>query len=73
MIHYASKIGNDDKIYYLHALSKSMKEKLSEKECMSYLGLMNLKDTFYTQYGLTPIFDRNGYNHLYDTILNFVL
>ena len=73
MIHYASKIGNDDKIYYLHAVSKSMKEKLSEKEYMSYLGLMNLKDTFYTQYGLTPIFDRNGYNHLYDTILNFVL
>lgn len=72
MIHYASKIGNDDKIYYLHAVSGSMKERLSEKEYMSYLNLMNLKDTFYTQYGLTPIFDKNGYNHLYDTILNLI-
>ncbi|MDC1767439.1 SIR2 family protein [Bacteroides uniformis] len=70
MIHYASKIGNDDKIYYLHAVSKSMKERLNEKEYTSYLHLMNIKDTFYTQYGLTPIFDKNGYNHLYDTILN---
>lgn len=70
MIHYASKIGNDDKIYYLHAVSKSMKERLNEKEYISYLKLVNIKDTFYTQYGLTPIFDKSGYNHLYDTILN---
>lgn len=27
---------------------------------MSYLGLMNLKDTFYTQYGLTPILTGTG-------------
>lgn len=71
MIHYASKIGNDDKIYYLHAASMGMKEKLSKEEYQSYLNLVNLKDTFYTQYGLTPVFDKNGYNHLYDTILNF--
>lgn len=73
MIHYASKIGNDDKIYYLHAASGKMKEKLSEEEYNSYLKLTNLKDTFYTKYGLTPIFDKGGYNHMYDTILNFVL
>lgn len=73
MIHYASKIGNDDKIYYLHAASKKMKEKLSADEYKSYLKLINLKDTFYTQYGLTSIFDKNGYNHLYDTIIKFVL
>ena len=75
MIHYASKIGNDDKIYYLHAASKEMEKtgrELDEKEYKIYLKLINLKDTFYAKYGLTPIFDKEGYNHMYETILNFV-
>lgn len=71
MIHYASKMGNDDRIYYLHAATKSI-EKIGKDDFESYLNLMNLKDTFYTRYGLTPIFEREGYNKLYDNILNLI-
>lgn len=73
MIHYASKIGNDDKIYYLHALSNWIKSDMNEEEYHCFLKLVNLKDTFYSNYGLTPILDTEGYNHLYDQILNLCL
>lgn len=66
MIHYASTIGNDEKIYYLHASTKNNIADSQAEDYKSYLQLMNIKDSFYSHYGLTPIFEQGGYNELYN-------
>lgn len=66
MIHYASTIGNDEKIYYLHASIKNGIANSRAEDYKSYLQLMNIKDSFYSHYGLTPIFEQGGYNELYN-------
>lgn len=66
MVRYASTIGNDEKIYYLHASTNNSMKENCEKDYRSYLHLMNIKDSFYTHYGLTPIFEQGGYAELYN-------
>lgn len=68
MVHYASSIGNEDKIYFLHASTKNYLKENQVDDYKSYIQIMEIKDAFFTNYGLTPIFELDGYKELYNRI-----
>ena len=70
MIHFANKIGNRDKIYYLTAFPKSDRIEKTENEeyKKSYSALFNIKRSFFEHYGLTLLYDENGYDSLYERV-----
>lgn len=70
MVHYASSIGNEEKIYFLHASTKNYLKKSQLNDYKSYVQIMEIKDAFFTNYGLTPIFEPEGYKELYNRIFN---
>ena len=70
MVHYASSIGNEDKIYFLHASTKNYLKETQAEDYKSYVQIMEIKDAFFTNYGLTPIFELGGYKELYNHIFN---
>lgn len=70
MVHYASSIGNEEKIYFLHASTKNYLKKSQLYDYKSYVQIMEIKDAFFTNYGLTPIFEPEGYKELYNRIFN---
>lgn len=72
MVHYASSIGNEDKIYFLHASTKNYLKETQAEDYKSYVQIMEIKDAFFTNYGLTPIFELGGYKELYNQIFSVV-
>lgn len=72
MVHYASSIGNEDKIYFLHASTKNYLKETQAEDYKSYVQIMEIKDAFFTNYGLTPIFELGGYKELYNHIFSVV-
>lgn len=70
MVRYASSIGNNDKVYFLHASTKNYLRKTQPEDYRSYIQMMGIKNAFFTNYGLTPIFEPNGYKELHNLIFN---
>ena len=52
MVHYASSIGNEEKIYFLHASTKNYLKGTQPDDYKSYVQIMEIKDAFFTNYGL---------------------
>lgn len=61
MLHYASRCGNEDKIYYLHAGNA----RGDDSHARTYETLKNIKDTFHLENGVVPLFHKDGYVELY--------
>ncbi len=71
MIHFSNKIGNKDKVYYLTAFPQSTRIEKSEYR-KTYSTLFNIKSTFFEHYGLTLLYDRDGYDSLYKRIKDII-
>lgn len=63
MIFNAHEQNKTGKIYYMNAANTKGFDNPSYKE--SYLNLQNIKNSFYKSYGLSPIYDEEGYTHLF--------
>lgn len=68
MLHYASKNGNDDNLYYLNAYNSQSKEEESPNCVAASENLFRIKTDFYKACGLTPIISKWGFEILYDAI-----
>lgn len=66
MLYYAQHYGNNENIYYFRA--HQIKQQLNERHKCIHKILDEIKNNFYNDYGLTTIYEKDGYDHLYSQI-----